>query len=72
MKTAASEPRAASAQFQPLEITTNHSSDTRRAANEPQRFPSLELVTRPTVDTNAAAYYLNRQPQTLRDRKSVV
>ena len=66
MKTAASEPRAASAQFQPLEITTNHSSDTRRAANEPQRFPSLELVTRPTVDTNAAAYYLNRQPQTLR------
>ncbi len=30
-----------------------------------QQFPTLESVTRPTVDT-AAAYYLNRQPQTLR------
>lgn len=29
-------------------------------------FPPLELVTRPTVDTAAAAYYLNRRPQTLR------
>lgn len=29
-------------------------------------FPSLEQVTRPTVPTDAAAYYLNRQPQTLR------
>ena len=32
----------------------------------PQQFPSLESVTRPTVDTAAAAYYLNRRPQTLR------
>ena len=31
-----------------------------------QQFPSLESVTRPTVDTAAAAYYLNRAPQTLR------
>ena len=31
-----------------------------------QQFPSLESVTRPTVDTAAAAYYLNRKPQTLR------
>lgn len=30
-----------------------------------QQFPTLESVTRPTVDT-AAAYYLNRRPQTLR------
>lgn len=30
------------------------------------QFPPLELVTRPTVPTDAAAYYLNRQPQTLR------
>ena len=32
----------------------------------PQQFPTLESVTRPTVDTAAAAYYLNRKPQTLR------
>jgi hypothetical protein len=31
-----------------------------------QQFPSLEDVTRPAVDTAAAAYYLNRKPQTLR------
>ena len=43
-----------------------HSAETRRAATEPQQFPPLESVTRPTVDTAAAAYYLNRRPQTLR------
>ncbi len=32
----------------------------------PQQFPPLESVTRPTVDNAAAAYYLNRRPQTLR------
>jgi hypothetical protein len=32
----------------------------------PHQFPPLESVTRPTVETAAAAYYLNRQPQTLR------
>jgi hypothetical protein len=26
----------------------------------------LEAITRPTVDTASAAYYLNRRPQTLR------
>ena len=31
-----------------------------------QQFPPLESVTRPTVDTATAAYYLNRRPQTLR------
>ena len=30
------------------------------------QYPPLEAVTRPTVDTAAAAYYLNRKPQTLR------
>lgn len=30
------------------------------------QFPPLEQVTRPTAPTDAAAYYLNRQPQTLR------
>jgi hypothetical protein len=29
-------------------------------------FPPLEQVTRPAVDTAAAAYYLSRRPQTLR------
>ncbi len=29
-------------------------------------FPPLEQVTRPTVPTDAAAFYLNRKPQTLR------
>ena len=41
------------------------------AANLPHatnaaHFPPLETVTRPTLPTDAAAYYLNRQPQTLR------
>ena len=31
-----------------------------------QQFPPLESVTRQTVDTATAAYYLNRRPQTLR------
>ena len=29
-----------------------------------QQFPPLESATRATVDTAAAAYYLNRRPQT--------
>jgi hypothetical protein len=32
----------------------------------PKQFPALESVTRPTVDTASAAYYLNRKQQTLR------
>ncbi len=48
-------------------MTATLSSDsTRPTATEPQQFPTLESVTRPTVDTAAAAYYLNRKPQTLR------
>jgi hypothetical protein len=31
-----------------------------------QSFPPLERETRPTVNTNQAAYFLNRKPQTLR------
>ena len=31
-----------------------------------QQFPPLESVTRPAVDTAAAAYYLLKRPQTLR------
>lgn len=36
------------------------------AAHWPEQFPPLEHVTRPTVPTEQAAYYLNRKPQTLR------
>ena len=36
------------------------------AAHNLPTFSPLEQVTRPTVTTDAAAYYLNRQPQTLR------
>ena len=47
-------------------IITQHSADTRRAVSEPQKFPALELESRPRVPTEQAAYYLNRRPQTLR------
>ena len=30
------------------------------------KYPPLEMMTRTHVETDAAAYYLNRQPQTLR------
>lgn len=30
------------------------------------RFPTLESITRPTVGTHDAAFYLNRAPNTLR------
>lgn len=36
------------------------------AAHWLEQFPPLEQVTRPTVNTEAAAYYLNRKPQTMR------
>ncbi len=32
----------------------------------PNEFQALDAVTRPTVETAAAAFYLNRQEQTLR------
>jgi len=49
-----------------MQTATEHSADTRRAVSEPQKFPPLELVNRPTVPTEQAAHYLNRRPQTLR------
>lgn len=49
-----------------MQASTQHSAYTRRAVSEPQQFPPLEKVTRPTVPTEQAAYYLNRRPQTLR------
>lgn len=46
--------------------TTHHSTAARRAVSDPQHFPPLELVNRPTVPTEQAAHYLNRRPQTMR------
>jgi hypothetical protein len=49
-----------------MEAATHHSPGARRAAIT-QQFPPLELVNRPTVPTQQAAYYLNRKQQTLRE-----
>lgn len=49
-----------------MPTVSNQSASTYRAVSEPQQFPPLEQVTRPTVPTDQAAYYLNRRPQTLR------
>jgi hypothetical protein len=38
----------------------------KRETTKAVQFPSLELVSLPTVPTDHAAYYLNRRPQTLR------
>jgi hypothetical protein len=48
-----------------MQAATLHSIEARPAAHADQ-FPALETVTRPAVDTAAAAHYLNRRPQTLR------
>jgi hypothetical protein len=48
-----------------MRTATHHSAETKEVASAPA-FPPLELVTRPAVDTAAAAYYLNRRPQTMR------
>jgi hypothetical protein len=50
---------------------THHSSEVRQGATaapqfNPPQFPPLEQVTRPSVNTAAAAFYLSRKPQTLR------
>jgi hypothetical protein len=48
-------------------MTAEHSNpSTNASVNRANCFPPLEHETRPAVDTAAAAYYLNRRPQTLR------
>ena len=37
-----------------MQPATQHSADTRRAVSEPQQFPPLEQVNRPTVPTEHA------------------
>lgn len=48
-----------------MQTAIHHSAETRSAAYD-NKFPPLELVNKPTVDTAAAAYYLSRKPQTCR------
>lgn len=48
-----------------MQTVIHHSIEARQGAAAEQ-FPPLEQVTRPTVETAAAAYYLNRRQQTLR------
>ncbi|MEO8298886.1 MAG: DNA-binding protein [Burkholderiales bacterium] len=43
-----------------------HSSECLQGALRAPGRPPLEAITSPTVDTAAAAFYLNRKPQTLR------
>lgn len=49
-----------------MPITTPHSTEASQNSSATPTFPPLESVNRPAVDTAAAAYYLNRQQQTLR------
>ena len=50
-----------------MQIDTNHNLTPSEAlaSHNQQIFPPLESVTRPTVPTDAAAFYLNRRPQAL-------
>ena len=48
-----------------METAIHHSSEARKGAAAAP-FPPLELENRPTVATDQAAYYLNRQQQTMR------
>ena len=48
-----------------MQLATHHSSDARDGASAAQ-FPPLDRETRAAVDTETAAYHLNRKPQTLR------
>lgn len=50
----------------PFVGTLAHDMSTHAAVLTEGQFPALERETRPTVETAAAAYYLNRRPQTLR------
>lgn len=49
----------------PSQEASNHSAQARQGAAAGQFLP-LAHVTRPTVETAAAAFYLNRREQTLR------
>lgn len=49
-----------------MQTVTQRSASIQSALSQLPKFPPLESVTRPTVPTEQAAYYLNRRPQTCR------
>lgn len=49
-----------------MQTATHTSIATMRGATSPHQFTPLELESRPTVDTAAAAHYLHLAQQTLR------
>ena len=49
-----------------MQPAMQHSAEAGERESVAHSFPPLESVTRPAVDTAAAAYYLNRRPQTMR------
>jgi len=55
-------PRPSPSLAKPLQTLTLTQCETPTTSD----FPPLEAVTRPAVSTDAAAYYLNRRPQTMR------
>lgn len=57
-----------STNFQTTDVASSKLLETAQNASVPStiRFPPLEQIARPSVETSAAAYYLNRREQTLR------
>ena len=49
-----------------MQTAAHHSKEVRGEATAAPEFPPLEQITRPTVPTEQAGYYLDRRPQTLR------
>lgn len=49
-----------------MQLAPLHCIEARQQATAAPIFTPLAHETRPAVDTNAAAHYLNRRPQTLR------
>ena len=52
--------------FEDSLVRPNAQTDTFDPPNKEKIFPKFESLTRPTLTTEDAAYYLNRKPQTLR------
>lgn len=51
--------------------STHHSASTFREATTPQNFPDLLAEKRPYVNTETAAHWVYRRPQTLRSWASL-
>jgi hypothetical protein len=49
-----------------MKTSPHYGQELMEGANAASSFPKLEHINRPTVETASAAFYLNRQQQTLR------